>query len=233
VMTFEQFNQKLKDARSRERAYALAVGCLKDRSRFDWTGVYSLEGDELVLRSFVGKPTPHNRIPVGRGVCGTAIAEKEDQNVADVRKLENYLSCSLDARSELVVLIRNGDEIFAQIDIDSNVEGAFSDEDYQAVKQVADRLADYFVRKPRLPERPAPKGTDAPDSVRRNAYAICAICKAEIPWGGSWYRCTVSTCNRKRFQLKFCKPECWDAHLPEARHRDPAYEEQQAPYSVR
>jgi hypothetical protein len=58
------------------------------------------------------------------------------------------------------------------------------------------------------------------------AFAVCSTCRKEIPWGSKWIRCDVSTCNRKRMPLYFCSPGCWDAHLPEARHRDPGYTEE-------
>jgi hypothetical protein len=58
------------------------------------------------------------------------------------------------------------------------------------------------------------------------AFAVCSTCRKEIPLGGKWIRCDVSTCNRKRMPLYFCSPGCWDAHLPDARHRDPGYTEE-------
>ncbi len=78
---------------------------------YDWSGVYALEpGDtgpgELVLDAYVGAPTDHTRIPVGRGVCGTAVLTDQDQVVDHVAELENYLSCSLATKSEIVVLVR-------------------------------------------------------------------------------------------------------------------------------
>ena len=51
-----------------------------------------------------------------------------------------------------------------------------------------------------------------------------------IAWGGVWYRCSVSTCNKKRLPLHFCSPDCWDAHLPDANHRGPLCIEERAPY---
>ena len=78
---------------------------------------------------------------VGRGVCGTAVAEKRNMNIPDVRRITNYLACSATTRSELVVLIRTGDVIHAQIDIDSNEVAAFDDEAMAQVQQVADWLA--------------------------------------------------------------------------------------------
>ena len=77
-------------------------------SRFDWVGVYLLnaEDEELWLHNYVGSPTDHAKIAVGEGICGTAIAERTNQNVPDVRQVENYLPCSPTVQSEMVVLIR-------------------------------------------------------------------------------------------------------------------------------
>jgi L-methionine (R)-S-oxide reductase len=103
--------------------------------------LYMLHGDELVLEAYAGRETDHTRIPVGRGVCGTAVASGEDQNVPDVRAVENYIACNAGTRSELVVLIRRGNVILGQIDIDSDVPDPFTPEEEAAVKRVADALA--------------------------------------------------------------------------------------------
>jgi GAF domain-containing protein len=103
--------------------------------------LYMLHGQELVLEAFAGRETEHTRIPVGVGVCGTAVANGEDQNVPDVRAVENYLACNAWTRSELVVLIRRGSSILGQIDIDSDVPNPFTPDEAAAVKQVADALA--------------------------------------------------------------------------------------------
>jgi GAF domain-containing protein len=110
--------------------------------RFDWTGIYELFDDEVLrLGPFVGAPTDHVFIGVGRGVCGTAVAQKRNLNIPDVRLESNYLACSAETRSELVVLIRTGDKIHAQIDIDSHKVGAFDDTIVENVQRVADVLA--------------------------------------------------------------------------------------------
>jgi L-methionine (R)-S-oxide reductase len=108
-----------------------------------YTSVYAymLHGDALVLEAFAGRETEHLRIPVGTGVCGTAVVTGKDQNVADVRAVGNYLACNLETKSELVVLIRRGAAILGQLDIDSDVPAGFSDAHHQAVKEVADALA--------------------------------------------------------------------------------------------
>jgi len=110
--------------------------------RFHWTGVYELFPDNMLrLGPFVGAPTDHVFIGVGRGVCGTAVAEKRNMNIPDVRRLSNYLACSTETRSELVVLIRSGEAIHAQIDIDSHEVGAFDEATVAGVQKLADRLA--------------------------------------------------------------------------------------------
>ncbi|HSJ75603.1 MAG TPA: GAF domain-containing protein [Gemmatimonadales bacterium] len=103
--------------------------------------LYMLQGNELVLEAFSGRETDHTRIPVGVGVCGTAVASKQDQNVPDVRAIENYLACNVWTRSELVVLIRRGSLILGQIDVDSDVPDPFTPDEEAAVRRVADALA--------------------------------------------------------------------------------------------
>jgi GAF domain-containing protein len=114
--------------------------------RYDWVGVYLLEDGVLELHNYIGEETEHTRIAVGHGVCGTAVAEKRDINVADVRELDNYIACSLDTRSEIVVLIRDSQsgEIYGQLDLDSDQPAAFTDEDEAELRRVADWLSGLF-----------------------------------------------------------------------------------------
>ena len=125
-------------------AELLRMACEKIRG---WGGPYTsvyaymLQGDELVLEAHAGRDTDHRRIPIGTGVCGTAVAERQDQNVPDVSAVGNYLACNLHTKSELVVLIRRGDHILGQFDIDSDVVAGFGDREHADVKQVADALA--------------------------------------------------------------------------------------------
>lgn len=126
-----------------------AVGALSEmHPHFHWTGVYELFPDQVLrLGPFVGAPTDHVFIGVGRGVCGTAVAEGRNMNIPDVSLESNYLACSTQTRSELVVLIRKDETIFAQIDIDSHELAAFDDEAVRMVQAVADRLADAYARR--------------------------------------------------------------------------------------
>jgi L-methionine (R)-S-oxide reductase len=103
--------------------------------------LYMLHGEDLVLEAFAGRETDHTRIAVGQGVCGTAVATREDQNVPDVRAIPNYIACNAWTRSELVVLIRRGNTILGQIDVDSDVSDPFTPDEEAAVRKVADALA--------------------------------------------------------------------------------------------
>lgn len=103
--------------------------------------LYMLHGDMLVLEGWSGRETEHDRIPVGKGVCGTAVATGQDQNVGDVQGRENYIACNLFTRSELVVLIRRGSAILGQIDVDSDQVDPFTADEEREVRHVADALA--------------------------------------------------------------------------------------------
>ncbi len=103
--------------------------------------LYMLHGSELELEAFAGRTTEHTRIPVGKGVCGTAVATGLDQNVGDVGAVGNYLACNLFTKSELVILIRRGTTILGQIDVDSDHPDPFTKDEETEVKKVADALA--------------------------------------------------------------------------------------------
>ena len=123
--------------------------------RFHWTGIYELFPDNVLrLGPFIGAPTDHVFIGVGRGVCGTAVAERRNINVPDVRLVTNYLACSTETRSELVVLIRKGERIYAQVDIDSHQVAVFDDCSVARVQRVADWLADLYESRERLGRAP-------------------------------------------------------------------------------
>lgn len=109
---------------------------------YNWSGIYVLDGDMLKLDAYVGAATDHTEIPVGRGVCGTAVAENANQVIADVRELDNYLACSLQTRSEIVVLIHDPEgNILGQIDIDGHRVGAFEASDEALLSELATVLA--------------------------------------------------------------------------------------------
>jgi GAF domain-containing protein len=107
-----------------------------------YTGVYLyvLDGDTLVLAGHHGRPSPHLRIAVGEGICGTAVAEARDIEVPDVSADPRYLACNAETRAELVVLVRHQGRIVGQIDIDSDDLDPFTDADRAALQPVAAEL---------------------------------------------------------------------------------------------
>ena len=120
-----------------------AVQLLKDAMpHYSWVGIYLLEGDELVLGPFLGKPSPHTRIPLGRGICGAAATEKATIIVDDVNADARYLACSIETKSEIVVPIMNGDAVLGEIDIDSDQKAAFGQSDRALLEQVAALLSE-------------------------------------------------------------------------------------------
>lgn len=127
-------------AGSQLRRFAMTQ--LSELPTYDWSGIYRLEGDTLVLDAYVGADTDHTRIPVGVGVCGTAVAENRNQVIDDVRNLDNYLACSLQTRSEIVVLIRRGETVLGQIDIDGHQVGAFGPDDEAMLEAMGVILAE-------------------------------------------------------------------------------------------
>jgi L-methionine (R)-S-oxide reductase len=115
--------------------------------RFDWVGGFLLDAEknELWLHNYVGPRTEHSKIPVGEGVTGKTVAEKANQNVPDVSQISHYIVDDPGMSSELVVLIRAGDEIYGVIDIDSMEPDAFTPEDEEAIASVGDKLAEQLA----------------------------------------------------------------------------------------
>ena len=113
----------------------------KSLPHYTWTGIYLLYGNELVLGPYVGKPSPHERIPLGRGICGAAATEQATIIVDDVNNDPRYLACSVETRSEIVVPIMKGTEVLGEIDIDSDKLAAFTADDRELLEAVAALLA--------------------------------------------------------------------------------------------
>ena len=126
-----------------DAAMTQAVRLLKDAiPYYTWVGIYLLDGDELVLGPFMGKPSPHTRITLGRGICGAAASEKATIVVDDVNADPRYLACSIETRSEIVVPIMEDGDVLGEIDIDSDTPAAFGDADRRLLEQVATLLAE-------------------------------------------------------------------------------------------
>ena len=94
----------------------------------NWAGFYKMEDGQLILYPFQGKPAC-TRIRVGRGVCGTAVAEDKTQLVPDVHEFPGHIACDSASNSEIVIPIHVGGEIWGVLDIDSPYLNRFTEED--------------------------------------------------------------------------------------------------------
>ena len=129
-------------ARNARELLAETVALLqRERPHYTWVGVYLLEGEELVLGPFVGKPTPHTRIPLNKGICGAAASSGKTLIVDDVHADPRYLACSLETRSEIVVPLVRAGRVLGEIDIDSDAPAAFTEEDQRLLEAVAEIVA--------------------------------------------------------------------------------------------
>jgi len=102
----------------------------------NWAGFYFVEGGELVVGPFQGRPACV-RIAPGKGVCGTAMASGETQRVEDVEAFAGHIACDPDSRSEVVVPLIDNGRVFGVLDIDSPRPGRFSDEDARGFELLA------------------------------------------------------------------------------------------------
>lgn len=109
---------------------------------FNWTGFYFHQEDkeELVLGPYVGAATDHTHIPFGRGICGQVAVSGETFIVPDVHAQDNYLACSLETKSEIVVPIFKDGKNVGQIDIDSHTPNAFGREDQELLEWLAGEI---------------------------------------------------------------------------------------------
>ncbi|POU03550.1 Free methionine-R-sulfoxide reductase [Escherichia sp. ESNIH1] len=105
----------------------------------NWAGFYLLEGDTLVLGPFQGK-IACVRIPVGRGVCGTAVAQNSVQRVEDVHAFDGHIACDAASNSEIVLPLVVKGKIIGVLDIDSTVFSRFTTQDEQGLRELVSHL---------------------------------------------------------------------------------------------
>ena len=112
-------------------------------SYYDWVGFYFKNGEkeELKLGPYVGEPTDHTIIPFGKGICGQVAVSNENFVVPDVKAQDNYIACSIDVKSEVVVPIFINGENIGQIDIDSKTIDPFTAEDERFLEFVCSEVS--------------------------------------------------------------------------------------------
>jgi GAF domain-containing protein len=115
---------------------------------YDWVGFYfhKPEKKELHLKAFAGKPTDHTIIPFGKGICGQVALSNQNFVVDDVSSQDNYISCSIDVKSEIVIPLFVEAKNVGQIDIDSNKACAFGQKDVVFLEAVNALVSAFILR---------------------------------------------------------------------------------------
>ena len=146
-LALAEFRNFLRASPEIDDAYRECVKLLKRHfPKYDWVGIYVLDGEELVVHNYLGAPTPHTRIPVGRGICGAAVAEQQTIVVPDVNADSRYLACSVETKSEIVVPIM-GQRTYGEIDIDSHTAAAFWENDNRLLEAMVRQLSGFLDTK--------------------------------------------------------------------------------------
>ncbi len=118
--------------------------CLNENlTDINWVGFYLIKDGELVLGPFQGK-VACIRIPIGKGVCGSAVSERKILRIDDVHQFKGHIACDSASNSEIVLPIYKHDEIVAVLDIDSPSFNRFSEEDEKILSEITDYISELF-----------------------------------------------------------------------------------------
>ncbi|GAA4273101.1 GAF domain-containing protein [Aquimarina gracilis] len=126
-----------------DRLHEVCILLKENVSYYDWVGFYFKNGDkeELKLRTYAGLETDHEIIPFGKGICGQVALSNENFVVPDVKAQDNYIACSIDVKSEIVIpLFKDGKNI-GQIDIDSDTADPFTEKDERFLEFINQEVA--------------------------------------------------------------------------------------------
>ena len=132
------------EANSEEKLQKVCQLLHDEIEHYNWVGFYFRNGDkeELKLGPYVGAETDHTIIPFGKGICGQVAVSNETFVVPDVSAQDNYLSCSIETKSEIVVPIFKNGENIGQIDIDSHLIDPFTEKDEELLGYVCEKVSE-------------------------------------------------------------------------------------------
>lgn len=121
-----------------EKLHHICLLVERSRPAYTWVGIYFMnDGDHtLHLGPFTGEPTDHKIIPYGRGICGQVAASGKTYRSDSVADEDNYIACSVDVKSELVIPIYDEETLVAQLDIDSSQLKAFDTTDQKILEEL-------------------------------------------------------------------------------------------------
>lgn len=152
-MTFEILKPQIETITSNKEALLneklLSICNLLDENitYYNWVGFYFKNGDknELKLGPYVGESTDHVIIPFGKGICGQVAISNLNFVVPDIAAQDNYISCSINVKAEIVIPIFVNGENIGQIDIDSNTLDPFTKEDERFLEFVCEKVAELIT----------------------------------------------------------------------------------------
>ena len=114
-------------------------------NKYTWVGIYIVDGDNLVLGPWKGEQaTEHVKIPIGKGICGSAAASGRTEIIPDVDADDRYLTCFVSTKSEIDVPIKDNYKVLGEIDIDSDKKDAFTRNDKEFLEKIADMLSKHI-----------------------------------------------------------------------------------------
>lgn len=131
----------------KERLHNICVELDANLAHFDWTGFYWVEtaGEEaLTLLCYVGEPTEHAKIGFGKGVCGQVAASGKTKVVDDVTQEENYISCNIAVKSEIVAPVLKDGKFVGEIDVDSHAPAAFGKAEQELLEAICEKIAKHL-----------------------------------------------------------------------------------------
>ena len=147
----DELSQLSNDAESAEHLMTMIVERLQELVKhYNWAGFYLLdEGEDgaepmLVLGPYVGAETPHKRIPLHQGICGAAVSSGQTVVVDDVNADPRYLACSIETKSEIVAPVFAKGKVVGELDIDSHLSAAFTEDDRHLVEHCASLVGRYL-----------------------------------------------------------------------------------------
>jgi len=114
-------------------------------THYNWIGIYIVKNNYLILGPWRGKQaTEHTKIPIGKGICGSAAKSGKTELIENVQEDDRYLACFTNTKSEIVVPIKKNEIIIGELDIDSNKPDAFSKDDKEFLEKIADMIKEHI-----------------------------------------------------------------------------------------
>jgi putative methionine-R-sulfoxide reductase with GAF domain len=148
-MEYSIAEQKIKNLMEDAPPTAIVQTCIDflydNFSKYSWIGIYIVKNNNLILGPWRGnQATEHTKIPIGKGICGSAANTGKTELISDVTSDNRYLSCFASTRSEIVVPIKKNGKIIGEIDIDSDIPDGFDQKDAVFLEKIADMLAKHI-----------------------------------------------------------------------------------------